>query len=207
MKHINKYIFEKLKISKGPKYTLFPKTKEDLIDMIHNEIDKNGNECSLNHIDISKIEKLDDLFSPLYKLSDFNGDISNWDVSNVKSIRGMFEKSKFNGDLSKWDVSNVENMSWLFANSKFNNDSIWDWDVANVNNMTYMFYKSKFNYDISTWDVSKVTNMYYMFNNNQSFTQDISNWKINPDCDTAFMFYNSCIKQNNRPLKNNEEII
>ena len=35
----------------------------------------------------------------------FNGDISNWDVSNVTSMKGMFYSSKFNGDLSKWKIN------------------------------------------------------------------------------------------------------
>ena len=68
MKHINTYITEKLKISKGLKYTLFPKTKEELLDIVQKEIEKNGNECSLKHIDTSKLTDISDIF---YK-SDFN---------------------------------------------------------------------------------------------------------------------------------------
>ena len=54
MKEIKTYIIEKLKVSK-PVYTLFPKTKNELKNMIEDEISKNGNDCSLNHIDVSKI--------------------------------------------------------------------------------------------------------------------------------------------------------
>jgi surface protein len=32
--------------------------------------------------------------------SKFNGDISKWDVSNVKNMGGMFYMSIFNGDIS-----------------------------------------------------------------------------------------------------------
>ena len=39
MKTINKYITEKLKISKrGSNYTLFPKDRDELVDMIIKEI-------------------------------------------------------------------------------------------------------------------------------------------------------------------------
>ena len=43
-----------------------------------------------------------------------NGDISNWDVSNVYSMYYMFYHSKFNGDISNWNVSNVKNMELMF---------------------------------------------------------------------------------------------
>ena len=46
-----------------------------------------------------------------------NGDISQWDVSNVKNMYCMFHGSKFNRDISQWDVSNVENMNNMFYKS------------------------------------------------------------------------------------------
>ena len=71
MKEIKTYIIEKLKVSKQV-YTLFPKTKDELKHMIEDEISKNGNECSLNHIDVSKITNM---YSLCFN-SSFNGDIS-----------------------------------------------------------------------------------------------------------------------------------
>ena len=63
MKTINKYINEKLKISNNKvPYTLFPNDKKELQEMIENEIRKKGVNCSLNHIDVSKITKMDALF-------------------------------------------------------------------------------------------------------------------------------------------------
>lgn len=52
----------------------------------------------------------------------FNGDISQWDVSNVTNMQSMFEGSYFNGDISLWNVSNVTNMSCMFKDSLFNGD-------------------------------------------------------------------------------------
>ena len=38
----------------------------------------------------------------------------------------MFSKSSFNGDISKWDVSNVKYMDNMFYNSSFTGDiSLW----------------------------------------------------------------------------------
>ena len=184
MKHINKYIQEKLKISKSTlnQSILFPKSKEELQDMIKKEVKENGNHCSLNHIDVSKITDMSSLFddSELYY---FKGDISSWDVSNVTSMKLMFFDCDFNGDLSDWDVSNVENMSGMFSNSKFNNKSICDWDISNVKFMSVMFASNK------------------------KFNQDISHWKINPDCKTAEMFRGDCpIEEKYKPYKNSKRI-
>ena len=50
----------------------------------------------------------------MFKWSEFNKDISKWDVSNVKDMSDMFWVSNFNGDISSWDVSNVKDMSDMF---------------------------------------------------------------------------------------------
>ena len=195
MKKINTYINEKLKISKTT-YSLFPKTYEELDKMITNEINKNGNECSLNHIDVSKITKMDALFFE----SEFNGDISQWDVSNVKSMVNMFDGSSYTGihnGIADWDVSNVENMSFMFASSEFD-ANIDNWDVRNVWNMEHMFRWCAFNQDISSWDVSNVETMESMFEHSD-FRKDISNWQINSKCITSNMFFDCKIQQNRKP--------
>jgi surface protein len=91
----------------------------------------------------------------MFEYSEFNGDISKWDVSKVTNMSYMFSNSKFNGDISKWDVSNVNDMESMFAYSKFNGD-ISNWNVSNVINMRFMYKNSKFNGDISKWNISSV---------------------------------------------------
>ena len=133
----NNVISERLVLSKNKKnteYTLFPKSKDELEEMIFNELKENGINVSLNHIDVSEITDLSGLFSS----TSINPDISEWDVSNVTNMQDMFYNSDFNGDISEWDVSNVTNMCDMFAHSKFNGD-ISNWDVSKVTNMNDMF--------------------------------------------------------------------
>ena len=90
MKSFKQHILEKLKVGvRTPtKHTLFPKHSDTLKQMIKDEISKNGNECSLNHIDVSKITDMSRLFYD----STFNGDISDWNVSNVTNTVYMFDR-------------------------------------------------------------------------------------------------------------------
>ena len=153
MKALNNYITEKLHINKDVKdpYNYHPKTIDELVNIIQEKIDNEGlgtkdNPLNLNDIDTSKIEDMSHLFSAIssgrLKELSLNGyfNISDWDVSNVENMTGMFFKSNFNGDLSKWNVESVKEMHMMFAWSKFNGN-ISDWNVSNVKVMDKMFYE------------------------------------------------------------------
>ena len=113
MKSINEYIQEKLIIKKR-KYNYFPKTKEELQDIIYKRIEQEGPEVNLNDIDTSNIIDMSNLFE---YLENFNGDISNWNVSNVTNMNSMFYGcEQFNQDLSEWDVSKVKEHYFIFIN-------------------------------------------------------------------------------------------
>ena len=140
-----------------------PKTKDELAKIIEDTIKEKGNNCDLNFIDTSLITDMSDLFFIDYHgLSDFNGDISKWDVSNVKNMDSMFNDCKFDGDISKWNVSNVESMWSMFGGSNFNHD-INKWDVSKVKDMSYMFAESKFNQSLDKWNPVSCENMEGMF--------------------------------------------
>ena len=156
MKPLVQFIQEKLiiKKNKNTSYKYFPETKKELQDIIKQRIKQEGIEVNLNDIDVSHITDMSNLFEFL----EFNGDISQWDVSNVTNMEYMFfQCNSFNQDISEWDVSNVTNMSGMFCSCEKFNQNISSWDVSNVKNMSKMFYMcKKFNKDISNWNVSNV---------------------------------------------------
>ena len=86
MKTLKQHIDEALKIGKNlsewSAYSCQPKDKEELEQIIKDRIYKEGQNCDLNDIDVSLIEDMSKLFAE----SEFNGDISKWDVSNVISM-------------------------------------------------------------------------------------------------------------------------
>ena len=92
--------------------------REHLKDLVEQAIEKYGNKCDLNFIDVSKVKDMSEMFFN----SKFNGDISKWNVGNVEDMNGMFQNSKFNGDISNWNVSKVTDMNMMFYDSKFNGD-------------------------------------------------------------------------------------
>ena len=150
MKSLSSYIQEKLiiKKSKSNSYKYFPKTKKELIDIIKKRIEQEGNNVNLNVIDVSKITDMSDLFGG----TDFNGDISEWDVSNVKDMSRMFWGCKeFNQDISDWDVSKVKDMRSMFAECEAFNQNISKWDVSNVRDMSFAIGKSPLEGNKPSW--------------------------------------------------------
>ena len=164
MKSLTHYIQEKLVIKKkSNQYKYFPQTKEELKKIIEKRIKDGGNEVDLNDIDVSKITNMSSLFVG----TDFNGDISNWNTSNVNDMSFIFyDCESFNQDISQWNVSNVIDMYAVFSGCKLFNQDISTWDVSNVENMNFMFFDCKsFNQDISQWDVSNVKDSLHIFKN------------------------------------------
>ena len=143
-------------------------------------------EMVLNEEDVTKVAttKVTDMSYLFYidsdTNSDFNQNISSWDVSNVTTMFGMFELAiDFNQPIGDWDVSKVTTMGLMFQKASSFNQPIGNWDVSSVTYMGAMFYVNEsFNQPIGNWDVSNVTGMIYMFYNTTAFNQNLSSWVV-----------------------------
>ena len=188
MKSLNQYIQEKLIINKDYQDSnIVVKYFDELRKIIEDRYNKLGagteqNPIDFNDIDVSNLdslcnEKNDGIFERTY----FKYiDISNWDVSNIKSMQCMFFMSnelRSAGDISSWDVSSVMSMRGMFSYCS----------------------KLKSVGDISNWDVSNVTNMNGMFCGCESFNQNISSWNVSNATNMDFMFHNCPIKEEYKP--------
>ena len=158
-------------------------------ESILREMVENGED--ITRVCTTKVTDMSELFAE----SNFNEDISSWDVSNVTDMNSMFRgysfdgifiRTLFNQDISYWDVSSVTDMGEMFRVSQFN-QSISNWDVSNVTNMGGMFFMSRFNQPIGNWDVGNVINMAGMFIYGY-FNQPIGSWNVSHVTDMSYMF-------------------
>tara|TARA_R110001606_G_scaffold149408_1_gene289378 strand:- start:70 stop:1398 length:1329 start_codon:yes stop_codon:yes gene_type:complete len=152
----------------------------------------------ISNWDVSNVTDMSEMFSTIKS----NPDLSKWDVSKVINMQSMFKTNpEFNGDLNSWNVSNVTNMQSMFQDATAFNSSISSWDVSNVTLMDRMFEEANvFNQDLNSWNVSKVTSMSYMFRRTYSFNSNISSWDVSNVTDMSYMFIQNQVF--NQPLNN-----
>ncbi|MDO1501446.1 BspA family leucine-rich repeat surface protein [Winogradskyella maritima] len=154
--------------------------------------------------DLSQVTDMSSMFQT-FGSSIFNGDLDDWDVSNVTNMNNIFARAtSFNSDLNNWDVRNVNDMDEMFANAENFNGDISDWNVGNVITMRSMFFSaSAFNSNISGWNVSSVTNMDFMLNSATVFNQNLSGWATDNVVNCMQFGTNSALTDGNYPTAGN----
>ena len=131
-------------------------------------------------------------FKNIFASSNFNSDISGWNISNVTSLNGAFSNTSFNKYLNNWNTSNVTDMSGMFYNNPSFNQPIENWNVSNVTTMENMFKNSSvFNQDISGWQTNSLTNMSSMFYNSTNFNKYLTSWNTTNVLTFNNLFYNA----------------
>lgn len=186
MKFHMKKIFEYLSVNTVSASTIVAKDN-NIYSLVRKEIKEHGEHANLNHIDVSEVTNMENLF---YE-TDFQGTISKWNVSKVENMNCMFKGCKyFDNDLQEWDVSNVKTMREMFDGCESFNGNISSWNVENVEHMDSMFLGCKnFNRYIGDWNVSNVVSMNHMFQDCESFNQDLSKWNVDKCLSFEAMFY------------------
>lgn len=189
MRLITEYLSTKVKPSK-----IVPKDKtdgEELRQIVRSELERLGKDADLNHIDVSGCTD----FSRVFRLKEFNGDISRWDVSSALTADSMFAgclnmNLDYLGDLK---FENLKNASHMFAaSSKFEGKGLANWDVSGIEKFDYMFAScSAFHEDISSWRFECAKSLDYMFKDTKSFMCDLSRWSLPKGCTAIDIFKNS----------------
>lgn len=126
------------------------------------------------------------------------GSLTEWDISNVNNLSGLFSRSSFDDDIGSWNTANVSDMSFTFNEAYLFNKELSNWNTSNVTNMMGMFGgTASFNQNIGNWDVGQVTlmggdNFEYsrtgMFDGAWAFNQDISGWDVSNVTNMRNMF-------------------
>lgn len=108
---------------------------------------------------------------------------------NITSMKDMFYQATslygdFNQDITNWDTSNITTMKQMFLNHKSFNQPIGVWNVSSVTNMQYMISNAlAFNQNCSAWNLStSLTNVdRFGFGNSMSddnWTDTLVGWAV-----------------------------
>ena len=113
--------------------------------------------------------------------------------NSIESMGGM--KLTTIGDVRNWDLSEVTTMRQMFQFcTSLKNLNTITWKTGACTDMVFMFCKctSLEELNVSNWDVSNVTSMYGMFHecNNLTTIGDTTNWKTGSCTDMSYMFDN-----------------
>ena len=125
------------------------------------------------------------------------GKITDWDVSNITKMSGLFEDAEEFNEPLHWDTSKVIKMDGMFANcSSFNQELIYfdkmigewvPWNTKNVTDMSYLFRNCiKFNHPLNI-DTSNVIYMQGMFSGCNLFKHPVL-FDTNHVIDMSYMF-------------------
>ncbi len=149
------------------------KSMKKMFEMTSSLVDHGGN---MGNWDVSTIEDMREVFDS----SNFNENISTWNVSAVKDFSSMFfRNTSFNQNLDSWNTSAGELFSNMFRDATAFNEAIGSWNTEQATSLSNMFNgATAFNQDISAWDVKNVRNINNAFDGATAFDQDLGSWDI-----------------------------
>lgn len=201
--HVHRLDVEKI-IFDGPGFTVGPRLRSLFRDLpnVHTI-------TGLEYLDTSTIGDNNDMTSMFRYASSLVhvGDLSGWDVSNVRTMHSMFMGRSLTGnslvelDLSGWNTGNVTDMSHMFrdTHSLTSIGDVSDWNVGSVTNMNHMFRdaRSLTSLNLAGWNTSAVTSMYGMFRETHNLTciGGVSAWNTSSVTTMHSMFMGSAFTE------------
>lgn len=148
------------------------------------------NNTNLTSIPATMPVGLTRLTEMFYGCTNFNQNISSWDVSAISDFSRMFyNASAFNQPIGSWVTSAATNLSGMFQGAAAFNQIISGWDVDSVTDFSNMFNGAlAFNQNIGVWNTSSATTMASMFKQAPLFNQPIDIWDVSNVVDMSSMF-------------------
>lgn len=161
---------------------------DNLQKIVLDQINAFGKDADMNHIDTSEVTQMIDTFSK----TNFCGDVSKWNVSNVASFNSTFAFCKdFDCDLSQWETTSAKSMIGMFWSCvHFIGKGLERWNMSNVSQLNGMFYRceSLKGDTLVDWKFESLENTRLMFNQCISLNVDLSKWNVKTLFDTYQMF-------------------
>jgi len=171
---IKEYLLTKK--TKG-RHTIVANNDDELKEIVMKEIEDQGKNADLNHIDVSKVTSM----SGLFKGTKFCGDVSEWDVSNLqRAYQTFYGLYDFNCDLSNWKLPSLESGYYMFYGCTNFDCDVSKWDLKELDNSRCMFQDCvKFKgIGIENWHMEKLKDAELMFSRCVIFNGNVSKWKI-----------------------------
>lgn len=134
----------------------------------------------MSSLDLSAVMDMSFMFNYCISLTSV-GDTSEWDMSNVRSIKALFQNCPLLTGLNvtNWNTSNIINMGFAFwGNTGLTSLDVSNWDTAQCQNFDHLFAHCT-NLVVSgveNWDTSSAQVLCCIFHSIDNTTLDLSGW-------------------------------
>lgn len=157
-------------------------TTSSLQDMSYMLAQASSFNQSVAGIDTSNVTTLDHTFQQAVLFEGIG--IENWITSNVTTLANTFDGNNsgtimaFNGNVSDWDVSNVTDMTQTFTYCHSFNRPL-NWDTSSCTTMFQTFVECiSFNQDMPNFVTSTTTNVTNILSRCYAFNGQINTWDL-----------------------------
>jgi surface protein len=137
-------------------------------------------QCNYGPLCLWDVSAVTDLYYSCATNPPFSSDLY-WNTSQATCMSGVFHSNtEFKGDLSTWDVSNVKKTDSMFSESGIQNSGIAYWNTASLQDASHMFSHSSLlpEVDLSKWNTKNCEDMRHMFAKTAIVDSGIGRWNV-----------------------------